>query len=223
MDKTIVEKLNLKKYEKVAVLNLPKGADYLNELENYDIDLIDKSYDLIFAFVLDMDSLKELVYKVIDNNYLNKKGYIFLAYPKKGNKVYSTFIHRDDLLEGVGADEEGYVKESNIKFSRMVGLDDIFTIVGLKEDSQSKNKKVNKASQCVDDYIDKVSDVEHDLKDTPELLSFYKELTEGCRKGWARYIYSSKQEATKEKRREEMKEILGKGYKSRELYNKDRK
>lgn len=223
MDKTIVEKLKLKKYEKVAVLNLPKGATYLDELGNYDVDLIDNSYDLIFAFVLDMDSLREIAYKVIDNNYLNKNGYIFLAYPKKGNKVYSTFIHRDDLLDGLGADEEGYVKESNIKFSRMVGLDDIFTIVGLKEDSKSKNKKVNKVSQCVADYIDNIKDIEEDLKDTPEILSFYKGLTEGYRKGWARYVYSAKQEATKKKRRDEMKEILGKGYKSRELYLKDKK
>lgn len=223
MEKTIVEKLKLKKYEKVAVLNLPNGATYLDELESYDVGLIENSYDLIFAFVLDMDSLKELVYKVIDNNYLNKNGYIFLAYPKKGNKVYSTFIHRDDLLDGLGADEEGYVKESNIKFSRMVGLDEVFTIVGLKEDSKGKNKKINKVSQCVADYIDNIKDIEEGLKDTPELLSFYKGLAEGYRKGWARYVYSAKQEATKKKRREEMKEVLGKGYKSRELYLKDKK
>ncbi|MEG2583441.1 MAG: YdeI/OmpD-associated family protein [Oscillospiraceae bacterium] len=223
MEKTIVEKLNLKKYEKVAVLNMPEEANYLSELDIYDKDLIENSYDLIFAFVLDMDSLRELVYKVIEESYLNKNGYIFLAYPKKGNKVYPTFIHRDDLLGGLGADEEGYVRESNIKFSRMVGLDDIFTIVGLKEDSKSKNKIVNKPSQCVDDYVDNIVDIENDLKDKPELLSFYKGLTEGYRKGWARYVYSSKQEATKEKRREEMKEILGEGYKSRDLYNKDKK
>ena len=223
MEKTIVEKLNLKKYKKIAVLNMPEESNYLSELDNYDKDLIEDSYDLIFAFVLDMNSLKELVYKVIDNNYLSKDGYIFLAYPKKGNKVYPTFIHRDDLLEGLGADEEGYVKGSNIKFSRMVGLDDIFTIVGLKEDSKSKNKIVNKPSQCVADYVGNIVDIENDLKDKPELLSFYKGLTEGYRKGWARYVYSSKQEATKEKRREEMKEILGKGYKSRDLYNKDKK
>ena len=219
--KTIVEKLNLKKFEKVAVLHLPAGANYLNELEDYDTELTDSTYDLIFAFVLDMDSLKEVVNKVIDNHYLNKNGYIFLAYPKKGNKVYPTFIHRDDLLDGLGADEAGYVGTSNIKFARMVGLDDIFTVVGLKEDSKSKNKVSTKASQCVDDYIELIPQVEKDLQDTPDLLVFYQSLTPGYRKDWARYVYSAKQEATKEKRREEMKVILGAGYKSRELYRKD--
>ena len=129
MAKTIVEKLNLQKYEKVAVLNLPEGSDYLAGLADYDTELTTGSYDLIFAFVLEMESLKGLVNKVINQNYLNKNGYIFLAYPKKGNKVYPTFIHRDDLLAGLGADEAGYVGTSNIKFARMVGLDDVFTVV----------------------------------------------------------------------------------------------
>jgi hypothetical protein len=218
MAKTIVEKLNLQKYEKVAVLDLPDGSDYLAGLANYDTELTTGSYDLIFAFVLDMESLKGLVNKVINQNYLKKNGYIFLAYPKKGNKVYPTFIHRDELLAGLGADEAGYVGTSTIKFARMVGLDDVFTVVGLKEDSKSKNQTSTKASQCVDDYEAIIPDVEKDLQDTPDLLAFYQSLTPGYRKDWARYVYSAKQEATKAKRREEMKMILGAGYKTRDLY-----
>jgi hypothetical protein len=222
MAKTIVEKLNLKKYKKIAVLHLPNGADYLAELTDYDTELADHAYDLIFAFVLDMDSLKKLVKKVIDENYLNKNGYLFLAYPKKGNKVYPTYIHRDELLDGLGADENGYVGTRSIKFARMVGLDDVFTVVGLKEDSKSKNHTSAKASQCVDDYIGFISDVEKDLQDTPDLLAFYQSLTQGYRKDWARYVYSAKQEGTKAKRRDEMKMILGKGFKSRDLYRRNK-
>lgn len=223
MAKTIVEKLNLQKYKKAAVLNLPDGTDYFADLGDYDTELTDGTYDLIFAFVLDMKSLKELVNKVIENHYLNQNGYLFLAYPKKGNKVYPTFIHRDDLLDGLGADKDGYVGTSNIKFARMVGLDDVFTVVGLKEDSKGKNQTSTKASQCVDDYIELIPSVEKDLQDTPDLLAFYQSLTPGYRKDWARYVYSAKQEATKAKRREEMKMILGAGYKSRDLYRQDKK
>ncbi|CAH0344928.1 hypothetical protein BCI9360_01202 [Bacillus sp. CECT 9360] len=222
MAKTIVEKLNLKKYKKVAVLHLPEGENYLAELADYDTKLTDSTYDLIFAFVLDMEALKGLVNKVIEKNYLNKSGYIFLAYPKKGNKVYPTYIHRDALLDGLGADENGYVRTSNIKFARMVGLDDVFTVVGLKEDSRSRNHTSIAASQSVDDYIEMIPDVEKDLQHTPNLLAFYQSLTPGYRKDWARYIYSAKQDATKEKRREEMKMILGAGYKSRDLYQRDK-
>lgn len=217
MTKTIVEKLNLQKYNQVAILNKPEGSDYLAELTNYDTSL-EGAYDLIFAFVLDMASLKQLVNRVIEQQHLHKNGYLFVAYPKKGNKVYPTFIHRDELLEGLGSDENGYIGTSNIKFARMVGLDDVFTVVGLKEDAKSKGQPSNTPSQSVDDYISFIPNVEEDLKDTPELLTVYQSLTPGYRKDWARYVYSAKQEATRAKRKEEMKMILRAGYKSRELY-----
>ncbi|MBS4196213.1 YdeI/OmpD-associated family protein [Lederbergia citri] len=221
MTKTIVEKLNLKKYEKVAVLNLPEGADYLTELDPYDTELKESKYDLIFAFVLDMESFKELIQKVIEKDFLNKKGYIFLAYPKKGNKVYPTFIHRDEIFSSIGVDENGYVGKSNIKFARMVGLDEVFTVVGLKEESRNKKQTSSKASQRVDDYIEMIPAIEKDLEDNPDLLSFYRTLTPGYQKDWARHVYSAKQESTRNKRREEMKKILAARYKSLELYRRD--
>ncbi|MBW8350061.1 YdeI/OmpD-associated family protein [Bacillus sp. IITD106] len=221
MTKTIVEKLNLKKYEHVAVLNLPEGADYLAELDRYDTELKESKYDLIFAFVLDMESFKELIYKVIEKNYLNKKGYLFLAYPKKGNKVYPTFIHRDEIFPSIGVDENGYVGKSNIKFARMVGLDEVFTVVGLKEESRDPKQTSSKASQRVDDYIEMIPAIEKDLEDTPDLLSFYQSLTPGYQKDWARHVYSAKQESTRNKRREEMEKILAAGYKSLEMYRRD--
>lgn len=217
MTKTIVEKLNLQKYNQVAILNKPEGSDYLAELSDYDTSL-NEAYDLIFAFVLDMSSLQELVNRVIEHPHLHKNGYLFVAYPKKGNKVYPTFIHRDDLLEGLGSDENGYIGTSNIKFARMVGLDDVFTVVGLKEDVKGKGQLSNTPSQSVDDYISFIPNVEEDLKGTLELLTIYQSLTPGYRKDWARYVYSAKQEATRAKRKEEMKMILRAGYKSRELY-----
>lgn len=237
MSKSIVNKLNLQKYERAAVLNQPEGTDYFAGLSGFDTELKGGAYDLIFAFVLDMESLKRLVGDVIQRQLLNEGGYLFAAYPKKGNKVYATYIHRDELLFGLGADEEGYVGTSTIKFSRMVGLDDVFTVVGLKADAKGKEKagsgagKTGKAdeglsvaakpSQRVDDYIALIPSVEKDLEDAPELLAFYQALTPGYRKDWARYVYSAKQEDTRAKRREEMKMILGAGYKSRELYRKD--
>ncbi|MCA1032240.1 YdeI/OmpD-associated family protein [Bacillus timonensis] len=218
MSKTIVEKLNLTKYKKIAVLHMPKEQDYLQELSGYDTELKEGKYDLIFAFVFDMEELKRVVNRIIENNLLDKNGYIFLAYPKKGNKKYDTFIHRDSLLEGLGTDSEGYVGASTIKFARMVGLDEVFTIVGLKDDAKNKNKPSTKPSQCVDDYIELIPSIEQDLKGTPELLTFYQSLTPGYRKDWARFVYSAKQEKTREKRREEMKAIMTEGYKSRDLY-----
>lgn len=221
MSKIIVDKLNLKKYKKLAILNRPKETDYFSGLEEYDTKLQNK-YDAIFAFVLNMDEMREMVDNILEQESLNKKGYIFLAYPKKGNKVYTTYIHRDELFKGLDTDSEGYVGTSTIKFARMVGLDDVFTVIGLKEEEKSKAKTLSsKASQRVDDYIEQIPDIEKDLTDSPKLLAFYQSLTPGYRKEWARYVYSAKQEETRVKRKEEMKIILESGYKSRDLYRRN--
>ncbi|WP_284561458.1 YdeI/OmpD-associated family protein [Bacillus sp. T2.9-1] len=204
----------------MAILNNPRETDYFPGLVDYDDELLSK-YDAIFGFVLDMNEMREMVDTIIRKESLNKKGYLFLAYPKKGNKIYSTYIHRDELFLGLNTDSEGYVGESTIKFARMVGLDDVFTVIGLKEEEKKKKVAVSlKASQRVDDYIEKIPEIEKDLTDSPELLSFYQSLTSGYRKDWARYVYSAKQEGTREKRKAEMRIILQSGYKSRDIYKR---
>ncbi|WP_240633395.1 YdeI/OmpD-associated family protein [Paenibacillus montanisoli] len=218
--KTIVDKLNLNKYKKAAILYKPEGGeDHFAGLEGYDTKLAAPSYDLIFAYTLDMKALQNLIQQVIAGDYLTVGGYLYAAYPKKGNKVYPTYIHRDSLFEGLGADEDGYIGTSSLKFARMVGLDDVFTVVGFKIEPPKKAAS-SKPSQCVDDYIAMIPDVELDLQDAPEVLAFYRSLTPGYQKDWARYVYSAVQEDTKAKRREEMKGILGAGYKSVDLYRR---
>ncbi|WP_213526584.1 YdeI/OmpD-associated family protein [Paenibacillus sp. J31TS4] len=218
MPKTIVEKLNLQKYKKILVLNKPEGEELLEELTGYDTEFKESRYDLIFAFVLDLASLQALVARVIENEYLHDGGYLYAAYPKKGNKVYPTYIHRDSLLEGLGAGEDGYIGTSTLKFARMVGLNEVFTVVGFKE--EAKKKTSSKPSQSVDDYVNFIPEVEKDLQDSPEVLAFYQSLTPGYRKDWARYVYSAVQEETRSKRRAEMKDILGAGYKSIDIYRR---
>ncbi|TRZ36542.1 hypothetical protein CEQ21_13535 [Niallia circulans] len=222
MTKTITEKLNLHKYEHKTVLYMPENGPYVEEFKGYETKLVSgEMYDLIFAFVLDMEAMKRIVSEVIEGCYINKGGYLYLAYPKKGNKVYTTFIHRDELMDGLEADKDGFIGCSNLKFSRMVGMDEIFTVVGLKEDSKGKTKPNNKVSQSVGDYLEHIPQIENDLANDVDLLSFYQSLTPGYQRDWARYVYSAKQEATKEKRRQEMKVILKAGFKSRDLYRRE--
>lgn len=220
MSKTIVEKLNLQKYKKTAVLYTPEGETSLAALEEADTELKNDQYDMIFAFVLEMKSLQELVKKVIDYNHLLEGGHLYVAYPKKGNKVYPTYIHRDSLFDGVGADEDGYVGKSDLKFNRMVGLNEVFTVVGFKREGKKTASASKKPSQRVDDYISFVPKIEEDLRHAPKELAFYQSLSAGYRKDWARYVYSAVQEQTREKRRAEMIEVLSKGFKSIDLYRR---
>lgn len=85
-EKTIVEKLQLTKYKEAVILNQPNGADYFQNLANYEEKLADKQYDLIFDFVETLEELITFVQKVIAENKLAANGYLFFAYPKKGNK-----------------------------------------------------------------------------------------------------------------------------------------
>ncbi|HEY4532320.1 MAG TPA: YdeI/OmpD-associated family protein [Kurthia sp.] len=215
MEKTIEEKLKLHGYDKKAVLNRPSHHPYLTELTEVD-EALNGSYDLIFDFVETLEQLVKSIENVKSGHHLNEKGYLFIAYPKKDNKQFKTYVHRDDILKSIKTDAEGYVPGSSLKFSRMVKLDDIYTIVGLKQ--QTVRKKSTASSQRVKDYIDDIPKIEEDLADVPKELAFYQSLTPGYKKDWARYVYSAKQEATREKRRQEMKEILSLGFKTKELY-----
>ncbi len=220
MAKSIVDKLNLRKFGRTVLLHVPAGSDYFAELAGYDTEFGEGEYALIVDFVLDLDELRRSVRHVIEHRKLEMGGYLFAAYPKKGNKKYATYIHRDDLLGGLGSDEDGYIGDSDVKFARMIGLDDVFTIVGFKREAREKHRtaRASKPSQRVEDYVGLVPSIEQDLADAPEQLAFYRSLTPGYQTDWARYVYSAKQEDTRAKRREEMRHILGAGCKSRELY-----
>ncbi|MBP3041435.1 YdeI/OmpD-associated family protein [Bacillaceae bacterium Marseille-Q3522] len=218
-EKTITEKLNLKKYKSIAIINQPdNGKNYFPDLKNYDTEYVREQYDLIFTFAYDIEELKDTVLQIIAQNRLLSKGYLFIAYPKKGNKLYPTYVHRDEIFPSLHVGEDGYVPNSEIKFARMVSLDEIFTIVGLKEDGKNKGKVSSASSQCVDDYIDYIPQIEAYLADKPPLAKFYKDLTLGYRKDWARFVYSAKQAATRKKRLAEMEVIMEKGFKSKDLY-----
>ena len=82
MEKTIVEKLNLLKYSKKAIINRPNES-YLSEITDAQTEFPKEAVDLLFIFVKDMTEFKQLVDKVIENQVLNKEGVLFVAYPKR--------------------------------------------------------------------------------------------------------------------------------------------
>jgi len=221
--KTIVEKLNLNKYDRKLVLNKPEDLDELNGID-YDSSPNKEKYDLIFLFVFSLEEFSQQLQSVIDNQLLEKNGYIFFAYPKKNNPKYQEYIERDSLFEAVAMDEEGYTLGSDIKFSRMVSLNDVFTVVGLKSTPKKAKKATSsKSSQCVDDYIIHVDDIKLYLNRNEELLASFNQLTFGYQKDWARYVFSAKRKETQEKRLLEMETVLGEGYKTMDLYRRKQK
>ena len=218
---SVAKRLGFEKFQKRAVLGKERAvADDFAELDSYDTDVDAGKYDLIFSYVLTLEELKARVWDTINHERLNPEGYLYIAYPKIGNKSYDTSVHRDAIFPSLGVDDgKGTVGDSTLKFARMVKLDDTFTLVGLKNAVKGKGKATKASSGNVADYEKFIPDVKEYLDaEHPKTAKFYAELTPGYQRDWARYIYSAKQPATQEKRKTEMLDILGKGHKTKNLY-----
>lgn len=136
---SIIDKLKLNKYTNMVVINEPSDYEVFTGKET----VFSKEHDAIFIFVETLDEMvKQTNYIISNKELLIEKGYIFFAYPKKGNSRYSTFIHRDEMFPALNVGEDGYVGESDIKFARMVSMDDIFTVVGLKREKKKRRKRL---------------------------------------------------------------------------------
>jgi len=217
---SITKRLGLDKYPRRVILGKERGgpSDFL-DLEGYDTVFSGGTYDLIFAYVLTLDELKETVLNTVKQGRLNPEGHLYIAYPKIGNKKYGTSVHRDAIFPSLGVDDgNGYVGGSTITFARMVKLDDTFTIVGLKNDAKGKQRKAAAKSAKVADYESFIPALVNYLNTDSVALALFKDLTPGYQRDWARYVFAAKQAATQEKRKTEMSEILKKGFKTKNLY-----
>ncbi|WP_289891671.1 YdeI/OmpD-associated family protein [Virgibacillus pantothenticus] len=216
---SIIDKLNLQKYTNMAIINQPTDYDIFTEQQT----TLSKNHDAVFIFVETLNEMVLYIQRFLDDNQLlQEKGYIFFAYPKKGNTRYETFVHRDEIFPAMEVDDDGYIRNSDIKFARMVSMDEVFTVVGLKREKK-KATKTTATSQCVADYEKHVRDVELLLTDHPNELKFFKSLTPGYQKDWARFIFSAKQQKTRDKRYRQMLDVLSQGYKSMDLYRQNKK
>ncbi len=209
-------------------LMLPKFASKLLVAKPQDCTLLDaagfdtvpqtKVYDLVFQFVFSLDAMEQAIRETAARGLIPQGGYLYLAYPKKHNKRYKDVIDRDDIIERFDlAEGNGFIGDTPMKFNKMVSLDDTFTVIGLKRDDQRVTKTPT-VSACVADYIERIPDLRDALAHRPEILALYDGLPYGYQKDWARYVYSSRTDATREKRLLEMADILLAGYKTKALY-----
>ncbi|KGP92243.1 LAAC protein [Pontibacillus chungwhensis BH030062] len=216
---SIAEKLKLNKLNHFVVLNKPEDVLGIEA----DTSYLKEAHDGVMIFVQSKEDLQERISIFLQNPHLlTEKGYLYVAYPKKGNKRFNTYIHRDELFELIGIGEDRYINGTDIKFSRLVSMDEDYTIAGLKKEKK-KPKSTTAPSQCVADYEEHIEDVKALLEDHPEVLRQFENLTPGYQRDWARQIYSAKQQKTRDKRTEKMIEVLSQGYKSLDLYRREQK
>ncbi len=216
MEAALYKKLMLGNFSRILLQNKPDGV---KEFDGLPFDTVpDGEYDLLLAFVFDLDEMKSVIDQTVRSNLLTRAGYLYFAYPKKGNNQYTKHIDRDAIFPHLGIDEEtGFIPGTALKFSKMVSLNDVFTVVGLKKDSVQIGKRAGNSNR-VDDYVEKIPELRARLEERPEVLALYDGLTAGYQKDWARYVYGAKAETTQEKHLMEMVDILLAGYKSKALF-----
>ncbi|NRD79674.1 YdeI/OmpD-associated family protein [Bacillus sp. BRMEA1] len=221
--KSVIEKLNLTKYDRKLILQKPEDLQDFEGLD-FDSSINQDQYDLIVSFVFHLEEFTEQLRMMIEKQLLSSNGYLYFAYPKKNNPKYQEYIERDRLIEALPADEDGYVLGSGIKFARMVSLNEVFTIVGLKSTpKKAANSSSTKNSQRVDDYIDYIDDIKQYLDKNEAILTAFNQLTPGYQKDWARYVYSAKRAETRKKRLLEMETVLSEGFKTMDLYRRNKR
>lgn len=204
MSQTLIEKLRLDPKQPLIVLNRPDKS-YFSDFKVLEHDP-EVPVDLIVLFVKNLEEMKEKTMKLIREEKLLPDGRLLIAYPKKGNPSMDSYIHRDEILPALEVDEEGYIKDSFFKFNQMVKLDDTYTIVGVKR--MRERKQSGSSSQCVEDYISYIPQLKRELSGEEEALEFFRNLTPGYQRNWARYVYSAKRPETREKRKKEMIQLL---------------
>ncbi|QIL51192.1 YdeI/OmpD-associated family protein [Weissella coleopterorum] len=211
-NKTIIEKLKLIQFKHPIVIN-PIEDDLVKRLKA-QVNVLEAT-DLMIIFIKNVDELQNYFKRV--QGLIEEGGVLAFAYAKKGNQRYTTYVHRDDLFPALRVDDDGYPENSLLKFNRMVKYDDDFTLVALKRTLQHE---VTQKDARVADYEQYVPQIMKQL--VGENRDFFQQLTPGYQKAWARYIYSAKTKATQDKHFDEMQKILAQGYKSKELYQRNR-
>lgn len=222
MDVDLARKLRWEKCPRRLVLNLPEGVDVL---AGHDSDTVVRQppYDLILAFTATLEEMSAAIRKVDRECLLAEGKTLYLVYPKLKNPRGMAPIHRDAIFPFLRVEEQtGIVSGTAFRFNAMFRLDDSYTVVGLKLDGNGKPRREG-PSQLADDYLEAIEPLRQLLTDAPDALAAYDALPQGYRKSWARSVFSAQTEATRERRAEEMKTIIRAGYKSKELYQQDKR
>ncbi|MFA5719539.1 MAG: YdeI/OmpD-associated family protein [Acholeplasmataceae bacterium] len=135
-------------------------------------------------------------------NLLEDNGILYICYPKLKNTINVEGIHRDHIFPYLHVSEEtGYVGDTLMRFNKMASFDKDYTLLGTKKDVKRQKRHQDKT-----DYSLYIQNLKENL--TSHALVFYNTLPKGYQTNWARYVYSAKQQKTKDRRLKETNELL---------------
>lgn len=207
-----IRKLKLDRFQSIGLMTMPLEVVEFDDL-GLEKDLTRGPFDCLISAALDLNEMKQLIEWTAEDK-LNPDGVLYILYPKKGNRRYEFWINRDDLFS-LDVDESGFFGRTDLKLNSMTSFDDVFTVAGVKR-IVSRQYKPAKVSQSVADYRHRLEELRELLTDQEKVV--FDGLTPGYQAGWARYVLSAVQAATRQKRVNETKAALAGGFKSIEFY-----
>lgn len=215
----LITKFKLDSYPGLPILNCP---DYLKEeFKSLKVVPLAAKQTAILVFTDSNPSFFSTLETLVKKDPVVDQGVILICYPKKGNPRYPSTVHRDEIFPKVQMDDDGFMFGSAYKFNRMLGFDDCFTLLEVKKVEHFKAG--SRPSQSGADFIQFIPKIETILSEDPQALAFYQTLTPGYRKDWAVYIFSTDSDITRNKRIEQMKQLLKEGHKNMTLYRQSLK
>lgn len=215
----ILQKIKLDSFKHLCLLHIP--SDLESQFKQYSTVECTQNHDALFCFTTSNQAFFENLESLVKSDLLSDKGTLFIAYPKKGNKKYSSYVHRDEIFPKVAMDDDGFIYNSFYRFNRMLGFNDEFTLLEIKKELNFKPS--SKVSMQGKNYLQFIPMVEAYLEKDENALRIYQSLTPGYKKDWAVYMYSTQNEITRLKRYEECIKILNLGFKNMTLYRQSLK
>ena len=114
----VIKKLNFKNQDKVLVLNPPGEFQHvLNELislSSVDQEIQEAEYEFILIYVKKVQEIEEFSKQI--TQIMTQDVILWIAYPKKSSKKYSSDIHRDNGWQSIG--------DKGFEGVRQVAIDD---------------------------------------------------------------------------------------------------
>lgn len=212
MNERLIRLLKIETPSEVAQLGQPRGASAEGALQFAPLASATGGYKHILAYVHSLEEMQTALQTIHEQGALQEGGLIHLIYPKLRNSSGLVGIHRDDIFPYLQVDDEGYPEGLPYKFNRMLSADECYTLIGLKYVPRKAQASRSRASERVGDYEHLVPTLAEALAE--EVKPIFAGLTPGYQRGWARYLYSAKQEATQKSRLERMMALLLAGVKS---------
>lgn len=92
-----IRKLKLEKYPAIHLDARVKELAAFRDTLSLEV----APYDALVTVVLDLKEMEMALRTVSKREALKDEGMLFMLYPKKGNKHYESFIHRDHMFKSI--------------------------------------------------------------------------------------------------------------------------